>query len=191
MPFLEGSLKTLGLLNYHPVAEIMAHPVVVINELSRVSSVYEVLKATNHNGFPVLNKDGHLRGLILRKTLCSLLKYKAFSFPTVVGLPGGGVTSASTVFHDTIERNYPHYPTINEIQLSPAELVSLRHSSFSPLYLSFAVYRMHGWTFDLTWTLRRTLSTRVLVFNAATGAHVRHMSFFITPACYTNSRLTD
>ena len=32
-PFLEGSLKSLGLLNYHPIDEIMAKPVVVLNEV--------------------------------------------------------------------------------------------------------------------------------------------------------------
>ncbi len=149
---MEGHLKTLGLLNYHPVAEIMARPVIVINEISRVSSVFEVLKATEHNGFPVLNIDGHLRGLILRKTLCSLLKYKAFSFPTTAGTPGstnaGGATlhlaPASTVFFDTIERNYPRYANIDDIQLLPSELVGwfrsyLISSSYTPC--SFYDYR--------------------------------------------------
>jgi CBS-domain-containing membrane protein len=102
----------------------MARPVAVINEISRVRTVYEVLKATEHNAFPVLNKDGHLRGLILRKALCSLLKYKTFSFP--MGREEGGgtqLTSASTMFHDTMERNYPHYPQIDDIKLLPSELV--------------------------------------------------------------------
>ena len=97
----------------------------------------EILKSTSHNGFPVLNKEGHLRGFILRKALCSLLKYKTISFPVVptstTGItdPTGGdtggegamsITSASTIFHDTIERNYPDYPTIDEIQLTSSEL---------------------------------------------------------------------
>lgn len=100
----------------------------------------EILKSTSHNGFPVLNKDGHLRGFILRKALCSLLKYKTLSFPvtsnsstTTAGtqsaaeVKAGGegamsITSASTIFHDTIERNYPDYPTIDEIQLTHNEL---------------------------------------------------------------------
>lgn len=42
----------------------------------------EVLHTTSHNGFPVVNKEGRLRGLILRKTLCTLLKFKAYSTPT-------------------------------------------------------------------------------------------------------------
>ena len=38
MPFLEGSLKTLGLLNYHPAAEIMASPVLTLPEIVKVSN---------------------------------------------------------------------------------------------------------------------------------------------------------
>ena len=33
------------------------------------------------------------------------------------------ITSASTIFHDTIERSYPDYPVISDIQLSHHELV--------------------------------------------------------------------
>jgi chloride channel 7 len=36
LPFLEGSLKTLGLLNYHPIDEIMAKPVVTLNEVINI-----------------------------------------------------------------------------------------------------------------------------------------------------------
>ena len=69
MPFLEESLKSFGLLNYHPVHEIMSRPVVVINELSRVGAVYEVLKNTTHNGFPVLNKGTLLYCIMCPSTL--------------------------------------------------------------------------------------------------------------------------
>jgi chloride channel 7 len=141
LPFLEGSLKTLGLLNYHPVAEIMASPVVTVTEVVRVSLLYEILKATNHNGFPVVNKDGHLRGLILRKTLCSLLKHRIFSIPvdntsTADGSsPGPGDASTegavgkrfaptATLFHDTLERNYPRFTKIDEISLTSSDMVS-------------------------------------------------------------------
>lgn len=46
MPFLEGSLKTLGLLNYHPVTEIMARPVDTLFEVNRVGAIYDLLKNT-------------------------------------------------------------------------------------------------------------------------------------------------
>ena len=86
-PFLEGSLKTLGLLNYHPIAELMAQPVVTLDEINRVSTVHQILSTKTHNGFPVVGKNGHLRGFILRKTLCNIIKLKAFSSP----INGSGV----------------------------------------------------------------------------------------------------
>ena len=101
----------------------------------------------------MLNKDGHLRGFILRKALCTLLKYKTFSFPAAnpnsnpnpnpnhdilnsgsngsssqIGEGEGAgfnITSASTIFYDTIERNYPDYPVIGDIQLTHNELVCM------------------------------------------------------------------
>ena len=158
LPFLEGSLKTLGLLNYHPIVEIMAHPVITLDEIARVGDVYEILCTRTHNGFPVISGDGHLRGLILRKTLCSIIKLKAFSAPiaatsssaarpsmaSVSGAPETGATGdnsltgssnsssraptmqlapAATVFHDTLERTYPHFPKIEDISLTSAEKV--------------------------------------------------------------------
>lgn len=117
LPFLEGQLKTLGLLNYHPVNEIMTQPVITIDEINRVGKVYDLLVNTRHNGFPVINRTGQLRGLILKKHLCSLLKCKAFS-PA-----NGGNQPVAAVFHDQLERNYPRYPNIKDIELSAEEMV--------------------------------------------------------------------
>ena len=131
MPFLEGSLKTLGLLNYHPVTEIMARPVIMLQEFNRVSQIYDILRNTKHNGFPIVGKNRHLRGLILRKHLCCLLKLKAFSNPkasmnvnSMDELTDIELTPAAAVFHDTLERNYPRYPKIEEIDLTADDLVS-------------------------------------------------------------------
>lgn len=139
----------------------MAKPVNCINEISRVKDVYEVLQETSHNAYPVLDKNGHLRGLIMRKALCSLLKFKTFSFPvkknendsfrdhtlysadgdikdreTLGSLPTSPallrslslghqstITSASTMFYDTMERAYPDYPSVADILLLPSEMV--------------------------------------------------------------------
>jgi len=132
LPFLEGQLKAFGLLNYHPIVEVMARPVRTLYEINRVVSVYELLNSTAHNGFPVVSSDGQLRGLILRKTLCSLLRLKGFSTPSFsssTNLAGGGtevvkISSASSFFFDTLERHYPHYPKIEECNLSPSDLNS-------------------------------------------------------------------
>ena len=128
LPFLEGSLRTLGLLNYHPVVELMAQPVVTLNEINKVGSVHQILSTKTHNGFPIVDKNGQLKGFILRKTLCSILKLKAFSTPTgVTNENGENIVQLSTpaaVFHDTLERNYPHYPKIEDISLSSNDMVS-------------------------------------------------------------------
>jgi chloride channel 7 len=129
LPFLEGSLKTLGLLNYHPIVELMAQPVVTLNEINKVGIVYRILSSKSHNGFPVVDKNGHLRGFILRKTLCNIIKLKAFSTPVGKKDDGSGnnvvqLSQAATVFHDTMERNYPHYPKIEEISLTASDMVS-------------------------------------------------------------------
>jgi chloride channel 7 len=126
MPFLEGSLHSLGMLNYHPISHIMAQPVITLNEIEKVRRVMEVLNTTTHNGFPVVNKDGRLRGLILRKTLCTLLKLKAYSTPTDAPKQHDGgivLAQASSVGFDTIERPYPNYPDVKAVKLADKELV--------------------------------------------------------------------
>lgn len=124
-PFLDGTLKTLGLLNQHPVMEIMARPLVTVQEINRVGTLVDILSKTTHSGFPVVNEEGRLCGFILRKTLCSIMKLKAFSYPLMTAPDGPGglvqLSQAAPVFHDTLERSYPHYPDITDIELSAAD----------------------------------------------------------------------
>ena len=125
IPFLEGSLHSLGLLNYHPIQELMETDIVTLYEVDRVGRIYHVLKTTKHNGFPVVNKNGTLRGFVLRKTLTTLLKLKAFSSPpTHAVVESNGLVQlapTATVFYDTIERNYPNYPIIEDIRITKEE----------------------------------------------------------------------
>lgn len=133
MPFLEGSLHSLGMLNNHPISEIMATPVVTLQEVEKVRRVMEILTNTKHNGFPVVSKEGRLRGLILRKTLCSLLKLKAYSTPaSEPATADGGIVlaQAATVMFDNIERVYPNFPDAKAVKLSEKELVRIIHEYF-------------------------------------------------------------
>lgn len=149
MPFLEGSLHSLGLLNYHHISQIMGQPVITLREVEKVSKIVEVLTTSNHNGFPVVSKDGKLRGLILRKTICSLLKLKAYSTPSAeytkqVNSNEGGLIKldqAATAFYDTVERTYPNFPDIKSVRLSEKEMVFFSFSkySFAHLLLSFRI----------------------------------------------------
>jgi hypothetical protein len=148
LPFLESSLHTLGLLNQNPVTEIMTKPVISFSEIESVRRVYEVLKHTKHNGFPTLDRFGRFRGVILRKTLCALLELKTFSakislndiqlkrmsYSEEVGVSveegGQKLSSAALVFYETLEKKYPKYPSINEIQLTNEEMVAPTLPSF-------------------------------------------------------------
>jgi len=133
-PFLDSALHTLGLLNYNPVTEIMAAPVITLCEIDKVSRVYEVLKHTSHNGFPTIDRYGRYRGLILRKYLCVLLELRAFSATmnskeTAQSFTehdheddGVRLTPAAVVFYETLEKKYPKYPNIDDITLAPSEM---------------------------------------------------------------------
>lgn len=134
LPFIESTLHTLGLLNQNPITEIMASPVVTFAEIEKVGHVYDTLKQTKHNGFPIIDRNGHFQGLILRKNLCVLLELKAFSSKAVGGsgisnvdepIEEGGIqlTVPTLVFYETLEQKYPKYPDIDSIRISPEEMV--------------------------------------------------------------------
>jgi hypothetical protein len=137
----------------------MSQHVVTLNEINKVGAVYEMLSEKTHNGFPVVGKDGHLKGFIMRKHLCNLLKLKAFSTALVVptnqcaGESNSGdenktiistmgdngpttiqLNSTASVFYDTLERNYPQYPKIKDISLTPTEMVIIVIVAFALLF---------------------------------------------------------
>lgn len=165
MPFLEGSLHSLGLLNYLSITRFMTTNVITLNEVEKVSRVLEVLKNSSHNGFPVVNREGKLRGLILRKSLITLLKLKAYCTPAAdvaVHADGGIVLAqAATVFYDTIERAYPNYPDTKSIKLSEKEMnfwLDMRsHMDCSPITVN------ENCTLRRCYNLFRTMGLRHLV----------------------------
>ena len=59
----------------------MSTPVITFSEIDKVGTIYKTLQNNSHNGFPVVDARGKLRGLILRKTLISLLNLRGFSAP--------------------------------------------------------------------------------------------------------------
>ena len=136
-PFLDSALHSLGLLNFNPVTDVMATPVITLGEVDTVRRIYDVLKHTTHNGFPTIDRYGRFRGLIMRKTLCVLLELKAFSHkmsPNEVlhshskpleDEEEGGIqlSTAAAVFYETLEKKYPKYPKISDITLAPGDKV--------------------------------------------------------------------
>jgi chloride channel 7 len=80
-------LKSIPYLENHPphytyltgIEDVMAHPVVCINEVENLKKIVEILQTTSHNGFPVVKKVSEDRkqvycGIVLRKQLLVLLE---------------------------------------------------------------------------------------------------------------------
>jgi chloride channel 7 len=94
----------------------MTHPVKVLREIETVGRVYDLLKKTNHNGFPVVdgydpdssNNEtfGLLKGLILRHQLLTLLKKKSF------------LNNKQRLKPEDFREYYPQYINIDDILLS-------------------------------------------------------------------------
>lgn len=101
MPFLEGELPEIGMLNVLAISRVMTRHVVTLQEISKVSHVVYILKSTKHNAFPVVSKDGTLRGIILRKRLTVLLKHKVFAMP---GQPPAKFSYPATFSRGAISR---------------------------------------------------------------------------------------
>jgi len=117
-------LKHRPLLPYEPPAfmrkyracDIMAHPVLCFQQVEPVQNVYDVLKSTSHNGFPVVDQKGVYVGLILRHQLITILNAKDFK-----NSPHPKPQDALLTQKD-FQATYPRYPEIESVRLSPDHL---------------------------------------------------------------------
>lgn len=136
LPFVGTNLASLGLIRLMDVSEVMSKPLISIRAHEKVGVVFDILKQTRHNGFPVISAEGRYSGLIMRKTLCTLLDLKAFSrpaenvaHPSSTLKPGTEVKAleppARFVFYDTLESTYPKNIDINSISITDEEKVSI------------------------------------------------------------------
>lgn len=130
-PFLPGEPCAIGLMGVAEVGRVMAAHVVAVNEVESVRNLVAALSKTKHNGFPVV-RAGRLQGLVLRKTLCQLLKLRAFSSYVAArgGAEGLELQADATIFYGTLEKGYPDYPAIEDVALSDADMV--RYASVLP-----------------------------------------------------------
>uniref|UniRef100_A0A6B2KYB9 Chloride channel protein n=1 Tax=Arcella intermedia TaxID=1963864 RepID=A0A6B2KYB9_9EUKA len=95
---------------------VMNTPVQCLQQIESVNTIYEMLRDTNHNGFPVLDSEGTLCGLILRQQLIVLLSSKAFQ----------NTNSINNQFYQRVspqdvQNYYPKFPPIQSIQLTDVE----------------------------------------------------------------------
>ena len=59
IPFLSSEPISIKHLDLLPVARVMASPVVTLCERDRLGTVFEALRHTQHNGFPIVRASPH------------------------------------------------------------------------------------------------------------------------------------
>jgi CIC family chloride channel protein len=95
-------LKNEDLLEKIKVSEAMFRKVITINESATVSDAESLLKSSSHRGFPVLDSNGRLKGMITHQDIYDALKNgrgdiavaEIMSYNLVVCFPGETLKNA-------------------------------------------------------------------------------------------------
>ncbi|CAH0719483.1 unnamed protein product, partial [Brenthis ino] len=106
-------------------SEVMSHPVFALRTVENVGHIVEILRLVSYNGFPVVDPPladdaevttyKRLRGLILRSQLIVLLQNQIYN-------ENANTTwSNFNVDMDMFRREYPRYPSIDELEISDWE----------------------------------------------------------------------
>jgi chloride channel 7 len=133
IPFLEADVP--GIAERHEIVagQVMSTEVKCLRPVERAGVVYDLLRSSSHGTFPIVDtaSGGTLYGTASRSMLCTLLQRRAFGPPEALedydGPNGGGCDSlgprrlSPLVQWDTIERAYPRYPTIEEVDMRNAD----------------------------------------------------------------------
>jgi len=96
---------------------VMNHPVVCFKKIESVACIYEELSTTQHHGFPIVDAEDTLSGIILRHQLIVLLESKCFQ----------STNTKNSQFYQRVSpadlhNYYPRFPSIHSIELSSADL---------------------------------------------------------------------
>mmetsp|Transcript_3666 Transcript_3666/g.5472 ORF Transcript_3666/g.5472 Transcript_3666/m.5472 type:complete len:899 (-) Transcript_3666:97-2793(-) len=133
IPFLDEDVPAIA-ERYEIVAgQVMSTDVKCLRPVERAGIVYDLLKSCQHNCFPIVDttSGGTLFGTASRSMLCTLLQRRAFGPPDVVleeyDHSHGSCESlgpkrfSPLVQWDTIEREFPRYPKIQDVELRPSD----------------------------------------------------------------------
>jgi len=100
------------------VSEALIHDVISVNQSDRVKDVGLMIKTTNHRGFPVLDGEGKLVGIVTRKDINRALNEgksltevsKVMTKNVIVCYPD---ESLKTALHKMAEKNIGRMPVVN------------------------------------------------------------------------------
>ncbi|MCO5576774.1 hypothetical protein L7F22_030594 [Adiantum nelumboides] len=120
LPFLEE--KPEPFMKHLTAGDVCSCPAATLSAVERLGNIVEILRMTDHNGFPVLDMTSTpyptLHGLILRSHLLVLLQKKDLFTPNASGLIGKDLKSCNIDFN---KRGSGKGPSIDDIQLTAQE----------------------------------------------------------------------
>ena len=168
IPFLEPEVPSIAEKNEIVASQVMSTDVKCLRPIERVGVVYDLLRGCTHGNFPIVDSDssGTLYGTASRDMLCTLLQRKAYGSPDVLndekeaGLSLGPKRVSPLVQWETLERVYPRYPGVEDIDMRSADrncLLDLRP------YANTAPYTVNETaSIQRSYRLFRTLGLRTL-----------------------------
>lgn len=168
IPFLEPDVPTIAERNEIVAAQVMSTEVKCLRPVERAGVVYDLLVNCGHGNFPIVDtaSGGTLYGTAGRAMLCTLLQRRAFGSPDVLEDYDGPQQNlgprrlSPLVQWDTIERAYPRYPTIDDVDMRDSDRncwLDLRP------YANTAPYTVNETaSIQRTYRLFRTLGLRTL-----------------------------
>jgi H+/Cl- antiporter ClcA len=125
IPFLEPDVPPIAERNEIVAGQVMSTQVKCLRPVERAGVVYDLLRSCGHGSFPIVDtaSGGTLYGTASRYMLCTLLQRRAFGSPDVLEDYDGpqqhlGPRRLSPLVQwDTIERAYPRYPKLSDVDM--------------------------------------------------------------------------
>eukprot|EP00814_Leptocylindrus_danicus_P006643 CAMPEP_0116013034 /NCGR_PEP_ID=MMETSP0321-20121206/5483_1 /TAXON_ID=163516 /ORGANISM="Leptocylindrus danicus var. danicus, Strain B650" /LENGTH=822 /DNA_ID=CAMNT_0003482501 /DNA_START=36 /DNA_END=2504 /DNA_ORIENTATION=+ len=129
IPFLEAEVPSVAERHEIVAGQVMSTDVKCLRPVERAGIVYDLLSSCKHGCFPIvdISSGGTLYGTASRSMLCTLLQRRAFGQPDALsgdfnsGKNLGPRRLSPLVQWDTIERVFPRYPTVDDINMRSSD----------------------------------------------------------------------
>eukprot|EP00529_Nitzschia_sp_RCC80_P005006 CAMPEP_0113455330 /NCGR_PEP_ID=MMETSP0014_2-20120614/8320_1 /TAXON_ID=2857 /ORGANISM="Nitzschia sp." /LENGTH=932 /DNA_ID=CAMNT_0000346757 /DNA_START=220 /DNA_END=3018 /DNA_ORIENTATION=+ /assembly_acc=CAM_ASM_000159 len=128
IPFMEPEVPPIAERNEIVAGQVMSAEVKCLRPVERAGVVYDLLQTCKHGTFPIVDtaSGGTLYGTASRSMLCTLLQRRAFGNPDLLDDYDnsdnlGPQRLSPLVQWDTIERAYPRYPTIDDVDMRDSD----------------------------------------------------------------------
>lgn len=127
IPFLEPDVPSIAERSEIVAGQVMSTEVKCLRPVERAGVVYDLLRSCGHGTFPIVDtaSGGTLYGTTSRNMLCTLLQRRAYGSPDVIDDSEqqnlGPRRLSPLVQWETIERAYPRYPTLADVEMREAD----------------------------------------------------------------------